>query len=360
MKISGGKYCWRGDKRKIRTLTPMPFKLRYQIFDLPFKYPFTISKGTKTHQQTLIVELEWNGFRGYGEAPVISYYPVTIDQILTDLTQKKTFIEKFAFTEPERYWHYLHHLLPKNPLLVCALDMACWDIYGQLKRQPLYALWSTDISQAPLTDITIGLDSPETMVTKMKENPWPVYKIKLGTDRDLELLKELRNYSGANFRLDVNGGWTANQAKQILPRLDNLNIELVEEPIKKYDYTGMKQLMEISPVPLIADESCVGEEDIKNCFGHFHGINIKLTKCSGITPAIRMIKKARESGLKIMLGNMNESTIGSAALAHLMPQADYADIDGPLLLAEDPGKGLIYNSGKILLSNAPGLGVSLK
>ena len=139
-------------------------QVRFKQFNLPFKYPFTISKGTKTHQPTLIVELEHFGWKGYGEAPAISYYNIPVEKMIEDLERKKVFVEKFAFSDPERYWHYLHHLFPANPFLVCALDMAGWDLFGKLKRKPLAELWKLDIHNLPLTDYTIGIDSIEKMI----------------------------------------------------------------------------------------------------------------------------------------------------------------------------------------------------
>src|SRR5687767_9597330 len=154
-------------------------KLRYWSYDLPFVYPFTISRGTKTHQPTLIVELDHLGFKGYGEAPAIPYYNISVDKMVADIEAKRSFIEKYAFTEPERYWHYLHHLFPENNFLVCALDIAAWDIYGKMRDKKLYELWKGDISRNPLTDFTIGIDTIDKMVAKMKERPWPIYKIKV-------------------------------------------------------------------------------------------------------------------------------------------------------------------------------------
>src|SRR5258705_1826049 len=157
-------------------------KVQYKTYNLPFHHPFTISKGTKTHQPTFIVELDFMGITGYGEAPAINYYNIPVEKMVEDLERKKIFVEKFAFSDPERYWHYLHHLFPANPFLVCALDMAGWDIYGKLKRKPLYELWGSGTLTAPLTDFTIGIDTIGNMVAKMKERPWPIYKIKVGVE----------------------------------------------------------------------------------------------------------------------------------------------------------------------------------
>ncbi|SKA12960.1 dipeptide epimerase [Sediminibacterium ginsengisoli] len=333
-------------------------KLSYWQQQLPFEYPFTISNGrTKTHQPSLVVTLSLGNFTGIGEAPAIAYYNVTVESMMADLESKKAMVEKFALTEPERYWHYLHHLFPDNPFLVCALDIACWDLFGQMKGQPLFELWGTRWENTAITDYTIGIDSIEKMVAKMKAKPWPVYKIKLGTDEDIAIMKALRENTDALFRVDANAGWTTEEALEKIPQLAELGVEFVEQPLAKDNWEGMKQLYEKSPLPLFADESCVFEKDVVKCQGYFHGINIKLTKCSGITPALRMIKEAKQLGMQVMVGSMNECTIGSAAIAHLLPQLDHADLDGPLLLSQDTATGLSFDFGKVAVSGRPGLGI---
>lgn len=334
-------------------------KVRYKTYNLPFKYPFTISKGTKTHQPSLVVELDYFGIKGYGEAPAISYYNIPVEKMIADLEAKKIFVEKFSFTDPERYWHYLHHLFPQNSFLVCALDMAGWDIYGKLKKKQLHALWELDQTKAPVTDYTIGLDTIDKMVAKMKEIPWPVYKIKVGVPGDIDMVKALRKETNAVFRVDANAGWTLEEALEKIPQLKELGVEFVEQPLAKDNWEGMKILYEKSVLPLIADEACVNEKDVVLCKDHFHGINIKLTKCSGITPARRMIQQARELNLKVMVGCMNESSLGSAAIAQLAPLLDYVDMDGPLLLDEDIAAGVSFDKGKIIYNNETGLGVRM-
>jgi L-alanine-DL-glutamate epimerase-like enolase superfamily enzyme len=333
-------------------------QVQYQAVRLPFVHPFTISKGTKTHQPSLIVRLEHRGVIGYGEAPAIAYYNITVEQMISDLEKKKEMVERFAFTDPERYWHYLHHLFPNNPFLVCALDMAAWDIYGQMLRMPLFKLWRGNATQLPNTDYTIGIDSTSRMLEKMKERPWPIYKIKVGTPEDLSMLRTLRAETTARLRIDANAGWTLSQALELLPALEELGVELIEQPLAKDAWSDMEILRSASSIPLYADESCVFESDVEKCAPFFHGINIKLTKCSGITPARRMIRLARSLGLKVMVGSMNESTIGSAAIAHLLPFIDEVDMDGPLLLAEDIASGLNYDFGRVSIPEAPGLGIT--
>lgn len=335
-------------------------KLSYRQTNLPFEYPFTISNGrTKTHQPSLIVALQLGPLMGFGEAPAIVYYEATVEKMVQDLEAKREMLEKFAFTEPDRYWHYLHHLFPDNPFLVCALDMAGWDLFGKMKGKPLYQLWETKWENTPVTDYTIGIDSIEKMLAKMKAKPWPVYKIKLGTHEDIAIVTALRNHTNSIIRIDANAGWTTEEALEKIPLLAGLGVEFIEQPLAKDNWEGMKELYAKSPLPLYADESCVSERDVAMCAGHFHGINIKLTKCSGITPALRMIKEARSLKMHVMMGSMNESTIGSAAIAQFLPQLDHVDMDGPLLLSQDIASGISFDAGKIQVSEKPGLGITL-
>jgi L-alanine-DL-glutamate epimerase-like enolase superfamily enzyme len=333
-------------------------KVQYWPFSLKFRYPFTISKGTKTHQPTLIIELDHFGIKGYGEACAIAYYNIPVEKMIADLEAKKQFVEKFSFTDPDRYWHYLHHLFPQNNFLVCALDIAAWDIYGKIRGKKLYELWGGDISKNPLCDYTIGIDSIEKMLEKMKEKPWPIYKIKVGTADDIAIVKALRDNTDAVLRVDANAAWSLDTALKLIPQLKELGVEFVEQPLAKDDWEGMKVLYKKSVLPIYADEACVVETDVEKCKDHFHGINIKLTKCSGITPARRMIQRARELDMKVMIGCMNESTIGAAAIAHLLPFIDHVDMDGPLLLEEDLATGITYDFGKIRYTEAPGLGIT--
>ncbi|MDB5232598.1 MAG: dipeptide epimerase [Chitinophagaceae bacterium] len=338
---------------------PSILKLHYWSTNLPFTHPFTISKGTKTHQPALIVALELGSFTGFGEAPAINYYNIPVSQMIADIEKHKTMIEKFALTEPERYWHYLHHLIPSNPFLVSALDMAAWDLFGKMKKKPLYELWQTEWKQTPLTDFTIGIDSIDKMIAKMEEKPWPIYKIKLGTNEDIEIVKALKKHTLSKIRVDANAAWTVEEAKEKIPQLAELGVEFVEQPLAKEDLDGMKELYPFSTLPLIADESCVFENDVMKCKDHFHGINIKLTKCSGITPALRMIKQAKQLRLKVMMGSMNESSIGAAAVANFLPQLDFVDMDGPLLLSKDLATGILFDNGCVKLSGLPGLGIQV-
>ncbi len=353
-------------------------ELHFWDQSLPFEYPFTISNGrTKTHQHSLMVRLSLGNWEGFGEAPAIVYYNVTVEGMMEKLEKNRKLIEKFALIDPERFWHFLHHLFPNDPFLVCALDMAGWDLWGQMKKQPLHRLWGTEwntasnnsdsnntITLPPICDYTLGIDPIEKMVQKMKDHPWPIYKVKVGTEYDIEMITALREHTNHPIRVDANAGWTTEEALLKIPALANLGVELVEQPLAKDNWEGMAQLKKQAILPLFADESCVMEKDVAICAPYFDGINIKLTKCSGLTPALRMIQEAGSLGLKVMMGSMNESVIGSAAIAQFLPQLDYVDMDGPLLMTELNGVGLNYsfenNNGVIEPLTKFGLGVQYR
>jgi L-Ala-D/L-Glu epimerase len=338
-------------------------KVFYRVINTPFQYPFTISGGrTKTHQRALLIALQIGNYIGYGEAPEIAYYNITVEQMIADLEAKKSLVEKFAFTgEPERFWHYCHHLFPKNSFLVCALDMACWDMHGHMKKQLLHQLWNSQFANHIVTDYTIGIDSIDIMLNKVKAHPWPIYKVKLGTAADVAIIRAIREVTNSVIRVDANAGWTLQEAIELIPQLKELGVELVEQPLAKDAWMEMKELYSVSSLPLIADESCVKEEDVSKCVGHFHGINIKLTKCSGITPARRMITEARKLELQVMMGSMNENVIGSAAIAHFIPQLDFVDLDGPLLQLPEHANavGLVITDTGIVFQGQSGLGVNI-
>ena len=327
---------------------------------LPFRHPFTTSKGTKTHQPALIVRLEQGGIAGWGEAPAISYYDVTVEGMAAKLQERLSEVEKLRMADPRDGWQRMSALFPGQSFLLCALDMAAWDLHGKRERRALMDLWGLERKDVPPSDYTIGMDAVPRMVEKMQALPWPVYKIKVGGAHDLRVLEALRAHTDAPFRVDANAAWSVEDALALLPHLASLGVELVEQPLAKGDDAGMRRLMEVSSLPLIADESCVGESDVAACMGLFHGINIKLTKCGGITPALRMVDEARALGLQVMIGSMSESTIGSAAIAHLSPLADHLDNDGTLLLADDVASGLSREGGRLMPSGRPGLGVDVR
>ncbi len=321
--------------------------IKYKSISTPFHHPFTTAHGLKTHQPALLIALTFNGVTGFGEAPAIHYYDVTVDGMIAQLISKIEVLQRYAYTEPDRFWHFCHHLFPDQHFLICALDMAYWDMYAKMNRKTIFELNELRWGQVPLTDYTIGIDTLDKMIEKVNEKPWPIYKIKMAGRQDLDIIKTLRQYTDAVFRVDANASWTLEDALAIIPELVKYKVELVEQPLAKDDWEGMKILKEKSVLPLFADESCVTENDVMQCCEVFDGINIKLTKCGGLTPAFRMIAQAKALNKKVMMGCMNETEIGSYAIAQFLPLLDYVDMDGPLLLDVPPLKLLGYHEGNV-------------
>lgn len=322
-------------------------QIRYKSINTEFQYPFTTSYGQKTHQPALLIALTFNGVTGFGEAPAISYYNVTVESMIEELISKIEVLQRYSFTEPDRFWHFCHHLFPANNFLVCALDMAYWDMYAKIKEKKIYEIWNLEWKNIPLTDYTIGMDIIEKMLSKINENPMPIYKIKVGNKQDLDNLRVIRKYTDSIIRIDANASWTLSDALEILPHLEELNIELIEQPLAKDHYEETSTLASKTSIPIIADESCISEHDVVKCATAFDGINIKLTKCGGITPAYRMVQEARKLGLKIMMGCMSETETGTYAIAQFLPLLDYVDMDGPLLLKLPPLKLLKYEQAQV-------------
>jgi len=321
--------------------------IKYKSIATPFHHPFTTAHGLKTHQPALLIALTFNGVTGFGEAPAIHYYDVTVDGMIAQLISKIEVLQRYAYTEPDRFWHFCHHLFPNQHFLICALDMAYWDMYAKMNRKKIFEIKELEWQHIPQTDYTIGIDTIEKMIEKVKEKPWPIYKIKMAGRQDLDIIKMLRQHTDAVFRVDANASWTLEDALTMIPELAKYKVELVEQPLAKDDWEGMKKLKEISILPLFADESCVTEKDVMQCCEVFDGINIKLTKCGGLTPAFRMIAQAKAFNKKVMMGCMNETEIGSYAIAQFLPLLDYVDMDGPLLLDVPPLKLLGYHEGKV-------------
>ena len=332
--------------------------LEYHQATLSLRHAFTISRSTRSTQPALVVSLSDGVHTGYGEATANTYYQVTMEGMIASLEQHRALIENGPDT-PEAYWQHLLPAFGAQRFLFCALDQAMQDLCAKQKGLPLYEAWGLDPSKGPMTTYTIGIDTVDNMVAKMLEFPWPLYKVKLGTDRDLQIMEALRKNTEAAFTVDANCGWTPGQTLDYAAALKDMGVLFIEQPLPADQIAAMPAIREQCPLPLIADESCRTEADVDHCAGAFHGINIKLMKCGGPTPALRMIQRARELDLSIMVGCMTESSIGIASAAHLLPLVDYADLDGPLLLKDDLAEGLLYRDGYIHLPDGPGIGLHI-
>lgn len=327
---------------------------------LELKHTFTISRQSFNTKPSLIVELKDNGFSGFGEASANPYYGITIKKMVDDITEHQHIIEFFNEESPEEFWQKLYPYFKNNMFALCALDLAYNDLFSRKKEKKLYELWNYTIDNNPKTNYTIGIDSVEKMIAKMKEMPWPIYKIKLGTNEDIKIVAELRKHSNAIFRVDANCGWTVDETIKNAIELKKLGVEFIEQPLKADDWDAHKKVFNESVLPIIADESCQVEEDVKKCYKHFHGVNIKLVKCGGLTPAKRMLHQAKVFNMKTMVGCMTESSVGISAIAHLLPLLNYVDMDGALLLKTDIAQGVTIKNGIITYSKLNGIGVKLK
>ena len=335
-------------------------KLRFHEFDLPLRHAFTISRSSHRVQKTLIVELREGGLAGYGEATVNPYYGFSVESMKGALESVRPALEGRSIDDPAGLWAELNPRLADNPFAQCALDEAAHDLWGKVRGKPVYLLWGLTADRLPPTNYTIGIDAIDVMIAKLREFPgWPVYKIKLGTADDLEIVRALRRVTDSPFRVDANCGWRVDETIRNARELQTLGVEFIEQPLPADDWAGMKRARAESPLPLVADESCQREADVDCCDGHFDGVNIKLVKCGGLTPARRMIDRARRLGMKVMVGCMTESTVGISSIAQLLPLLDYVDMDGPLLLAQDIATGVSIDNGQAVYADENGCGVRL-
>jgi len=327
---------------------------------LTLKEKFVISRDAYSEKKAIIVELSDGTYSGYGEACEHVYYKVTQSNMIQALENIRDFIENYDFQTPEKFWDDSYPFLKNEPFAHCALDQAAHDLFGKQKQKPCYKLWDLKLENLPISNYTISIGTVDEMVAKMKAYPFPIYKIKLGTPDDIAIVKAIRKQTDAILRIDANCAWTVQETIDNSKALKELGVELIEQPMAADDWAGMREVYHHASLPLIADESCVNLESVSKCHNHFHGINIKLMKCGGITPAHRMIKQAKELGLSVMMGCMTEGSIGISAIAHMLPLLDYVDMDAALLLADDPAFGArVQQDGTVIFSKENGLGTSL-
>jgi len=335
-------------------------QLKVRIIDLPLRHVFRTAHGVKTVQQNVLVELGDGDLAGYGEGASLPYYGVTAADMLADLEAARSQIESWPLTDPAQLWQRAFPLLAANRFAQAALDAAAHDLWGKRLGRPTYCLWGLTLDHIPFSDYTLGIDSLENTVKILYEvADWPIYKIKLGPPGDLDIVRELRRHTTAAFRVDANCSWTVEQTIDNSRELKSLGVQFIEQPLKADDWEGMKRVFTESVLPLIADESCLIEEDVARCRGFFHGVNIKLGKCGGLRPARRMIDRARQLGLRVMAGCMCESTVGISAVAQLLPLLDDADMDGAMLLGRDIAEGVRVERGRAYFPACGGCGITL-
>jgi L-alanine-DL-glutamate epimerase-like enolase superfamily enzyme len=337
---------------------PQPLRMDVEVLALRTKHPFIIARGGQSDHRTVWVRLtDGDGHEGWGEAAPSKFYGETAESVVTALRVYGSMLpdDPFNLEDAERQWE---NKLRGNAAARAALSAALHDLVGKRLGIPVYRLWGLDPCKAPKSTFTIGLDSPERIKAKVLEaEQFPILKVKLGTDRDLEILRAIRDATDKELRVDANCGWTVKQAIRMLPVLDEFGVTVLEQPLPPQDLDGLAAITAQADIPVIADESCLTSMDIPPLVGKVDGINIKLAKCGGLREALRMIAVARAHGLTVMVGCMIETSLGITAAAHVTPLVDIVDLDGAELLADDPFVGAGIAGGQVTLPQGPGLGV---
>jgi L-Ala-D/L-Glu epimerase / N-acetyl-D-glutamate racemase len=337
---------------------PHALRMDVEFLELRTKHPFVIARGGQSDYRTAWVRLtDQDGHEGWGEAAPSKFYGETADSVGAALKFYGSALpeDPFNLEDAEGRWATM---LRGNAAARAALSAALHDLVGKRLGVPVYRLWGLDPCKAPKSTFTIGLDTPERIKAKVREaEQFPILKVKLGTDRDLEILRAIREATDKEIRVDANCGWTVKGAIRMLPVLDEFGVTVLEQPLPPDDLDGLAVITAQSDIPVIADESCKTVADIPPLVGKVDGINIKLAKCGGLREALRMIAVARAHGLMVMVGCMIESSLGITAAAHFTPLVDLVDLDGAALLANDPFVGAHIDGGQVTLPSAPGLGV---
>ncbi|MBC5825713.1 MAG: dipeptide epimerase [Candidatus Eremiobacteraeota bacterium] len=329
------------------------FGLHHELLTLHLRHTFTIARSSEDIARTLLLRVSVDGLEGLGESSPVGRYSESAELVAQQLDRVN-----LADANP---WHFdtvLDRVARDQRGAMCALDIALHDLAGKRLGVPVYQMLGLDPALARQTSFTIGIADIETMLTKAREAlHLPIFKVKIGKGNEIETLEALRSVYSGTIRVDANEAWTPEQAVKALREIDRLDIEFCEQPIKAGHPEQLRFVRERSPIPIVVDEDCRTLEDIAPLHGCVDGINIKLVKCGGMREAVRMIHAAHALGMKVMIGCMIESSILCTAAAQLTPLVEYADVDGPLLITDDPYQGVAYDGAQLRLPDAPGLGV---
>ncbi len=336
-------------------LIPVPF-------NLTLRHAFTIARASDKVAKNVLIKLQHGNLVGIGEASPDPYYGQTQQTCLRALKRMGKYLNGRDPFELEDILADLKKHFPKEPSAIAAVDVALHDLITKKLRMPLWRYWGLNGTHTPQTSFTIGIDTLEKVTAKLVEaEKYPILKIKLGTAHDLEIMREVRRLAPKKtLRVDANCGWTVQETIAKAKVLEKLGVEFIEQPIPPGNNAALKKIKESIGLELMTDESSLVPSDIPSLRGCVHGINIKLVKCGGLREAMKMIHLSRACDLKIMIGCMIESSVLISAAANLTPLVDYADLDGNLLITDDPYRGVtIDQNAKLRLINTPGIGLSL-
>ena len=336
-------------------------KLSHQTIELNPTHPFVIARGGYAHHRNVIIRLsDEDGLEGFGEAAPNRYYGESVPTVIAALGQFKPILERADPMALESTEAHLNRVLRGNASAKGAVSSALHDLVGKRLGLPVYRLWGLDASTAPQSSFTIAIAESHELEQRVAEaRDYPILKIKLGTDRDMEIVRIVRNAAPQKrLRVDANAAWTAKHAVRMSEFLADQGVEMLEQPVPANDIEGLRFVRKRSRLPVFADESCLVATDIAKLAGAVDGINIKLAKCGSLREALRMVHTARALDMQVMAGCMIESSLGISAIAQISPLLDFADFDGAALLSSDPFRGASIAGGAIRLSDGPGLGAT--
>lgn len=335
--------------------------LSYQAYPLQLQHTFTVSGCSRSQTPDVLITLRHGSFVGHGEASMPPYLGESIESVCQFLSH----VDVNQFDDPlrtDQILSYFMNLQPGNFAAKAALDIALHDLVGQILGQPLWRLWGLSPERCTYTTYTIGIDTPEVVRQKTREveGRFGRLKVKVGVPGDRELILAIRSVSSLPLTVDANQGWSdPEQALRQIEWLEKQGVIMIEQPLPKHDFEGLRWLTERSPLPIILDESVQGPADVLRLRGCCHGINIKLMKCGGLAEARKMVDIARLQGMQVMFGCMTETSCAVTAAAQLAPFADYLDLDGNLLITNDPfAGGMQVVDGKVTLQDGSGLGIT--
>jgi L-alanine-DL-glutamate epimerase-like enolase superfamily enzyme len=335
--------------------------LSHEVISLETRYPFVIARGGYAAHENVVVRLvDDEGIEGWGEAAPNRYYGESVGSVIAALEQFVPILSSADAWSLEAVEAQLDRALRGNGSAKSAVSAALHDIVGKRLGVPVYRMWGLDAADVPQSSFTIAIADNEGLRQRIADAAqYPILKVKLGTDHDMDIIRLVRKAApDKRLRVDANAAWTPAEAVGMTAFLKDYDVEFVEQPVAAHDLEGLRFVRARSPLPIIADESCLVATDIPRLAGAVDGINLKLAKCGSLREAMRMVHVARSLGMMVMAGCMIESSLGISAIAQIAPLLEHADFDGAALLADDPYSGVTIAGGSIKLSDGPGLGVT--
>lgn len=334
-------------------------KLTFKPYTLQLKHVFTLASSSRKTTPVMLTQIEYDGIIGYGEASMPPYLGESHETATKFLSK----VDLSQFKDPfemETILEYVDNIEPLNPAAKASVDIALHDLVGKLLGKPWHKIWGLNKDKTPYTSFTIGIDTPDVVIKKVKEaDEYKVLKVKLGRDTDKQMIETIRSVTSKPINVDVNQGWKDKFfALDMINWLKEKDVKMVEQPMPKEMIDDMAWLTEHSPLPTFGDEAVQRIPDVIKAHGVYSGINIKLMKCTGLREAHKMIDLARSLGMQVMLGCMTETSCGISAVSQLSPGVEWADLDGALLISNDPFEGTKVINGKVVLNDKPGIGIS--